>query len=1634
MTPQPHTLSPLFEFYRENWLDLRRRTISQLPPELQIIGYGLLKLNASGESIQDYQLANGTQRRAAYAFAQLSAAQREQVLTAVLPQYAPYAHAAWELQRQLPYQIYPRRAFRAPQRSSAALDRQTYWLNRVAHFLNGYDLTVSQLALLAGHEPQLQWAAEEVGLLLATAIDSGGEVGEQVFDTLVNIALDREPAGQFGRYIIIALLTASRPRGWEVVEQLLLAAQREEGLRQAIVEYIDLAHPTAFRRMVQLIVEHNLVRFNSIVRAVDVWFDFGFTVEDTGSVRRILSEFNTFLQDQTACAAALSGDDPQGIYLALCAQGFQDIDPVVPQAARLCQHDKREIRFMASRFLSRVRESAADEVLLPIVADPDLHLAVTALEGFNGRVYHPALFAQLETAVPHFPPQPKTLPALVWPWLTPKVDRSQIGRLMVQTGIRPSERLLPYLSIMDSVTRRQTLEALQKTGFGSPESRQALLDMLGDKSRDVRASAFQYVQELRLSPGEAATLEEFLTRKAADLRRGVLQILLNQTDKDALASADRLLKSAHELQRQAGLELLREMMWADRQVKECQQRLGIVQAGDVGSSRSEKAAAQTILAQPAELPTLDNGLGLFDPANLTRPQTPKTHNEISHSSKFWQRKKQNTAVAILESLRDTIAPYAETPAHYTTFWGQEKDELLGMLSGSLGVMDRRNTDAGKVVLPFSEVWRTWWETSPFRDDGGFGLLQTLAAIWHWGYLGIEYRWQTELNKELFGDVYAASKNYSAFLLREIIGWLILQYPPPDAVSYLLDATEHTFVLLKQRGVERGNWPQAHSSGWGGVIEWYRAVLPGEWADADYVRYFRLLLWFAKQDGERFTEYGHFRPPLDILIHAYHAGGATDADVIDHLIGQRIVTNYGNAFHDLRQVSGRKPQPTPLFQSIPDQALQANVQRIRERILEIELRRGEMPTAASDPALALRYAGDGRTLLALLTALGKESVARGWTWTSDRTSKQYVYSHLIRTTFPGEADTPEAFSAQAKPLKLTPKRWVEIAFFVPQWAQHIETVLGWPLFAEAIWWFHAHTKDQSWHVDQELRAQWASEISQRTPLTANELLEGAVDVAWFWRVYDEIGDERWWLLDNAAKYASGGNGHVRARLFANAMLGRVEQAELSSRMLQKRYQDGARALGLLPLPAGDGRESELLSRYLTLQEFVRTGRKFGSQRRANEKLAAQIGMENLARTAGYADPQRLEWAMEREAVADLANGPVAVTVEDVTVTLSIDFLSQPQIEVERNGRPLKSLPPKLKKNPDIQTLTDRKQAIKRQATRMRQSLEQAMCRGDWFTAVELQSMLTHPVLKPMLMDLLFIGEELIGFPTANGLQLEGMAGHMQVIPDNARLRLVHPYDLWQTGEWHRWQHDCFRRERIQPFKQLFRELYVLTPAERDTRLFSLRYAGQQVQPRQAVALLGARNWVVHYEEGVTRTFHEAQITATFTVDVGFLTPADVGLTTLNQVIFTWRGEWQALPLETIPPRIFSEVMRDLDLVVSVAHAGGVDPEATASTTEMRGNLVRETADLLKLSNVQVIEKLVLIEGKLNNYSIHLGSGVVHQRPGNYVCIVPVHAQQRGRIFLPFVDDDPKTAEIIAKMILLARDDKIKDPTILQQIRR
>jgi hypothetical protein len=281
-------------------------------------------------------------------------------------------------------------------------------------------------------------------------------------------------------------------------------------------------------------------------------------------------------------------------------------------------------------------------------------------------------------------------------------------------------------------------------------------------------------------------------------------------------------------------------------------------------------------------------------------------------------------------------------------------------------------------------------------------------------------------------------------------------------------------------------------------------------------------------------------------------------------------------------------------------------------------------------------------------------------------------------------------------------------------------------------------------------------------------------------------------------------------------------------------------------------------------------------------------------------------------------------------------------------------------------------------------------------------------------------------------LRDHAGAAYVLGNGEEVRIAHPVDLFGRGDWSAWQRECLVAERVQPFKQLFRELYPITDAERGTQC-TRRYAGHQVNPRQALALLGGRGWVARPEEGVSRTFHEAGLTARLGFQEAFYTPADIEGLTLEDVVFTAKGEWKELALDTIPPHLFSEAMRDLDLVVSVAHRGGVDPEATASTVEMRAELVRQTCELLGLDNVTMQSHHAVIRGTLGEYSIHLGSAVAMVLPGTALPIVAVHSQHRGRLFLPFADDDPRTAEVLSKVLLLARDKEIRDPNILEWIR-
>ena len=84
-----------------------------------------------------------------------------------------------------------------------------------------------------------------------------------------------------------------------------------------------------------------------------------------------------------------------------------------------------------------------------------------------------------------------------------------------------------------------------------------------------------------------------------------------------------------------------------------------------------------------------------------------------------------------------------------------------------------------------------------------------------------------------------------------------------------------------------------------------------------------------------------------------------------------------------------------------------------------------------------------------------------------------------------------------------------------------------------------------------------------------------------------------------------------------------------------------------------------------------------------------------------------------------------------------------------------------------------------------------------------------------------------------------------------------------------------------------------------------------------------------------------------------------------------------------------------------------------------------------------DKSLVVRGSLGTYKIHLGSSNIQMEPNNqYLCIVPDRgsaARETEKLFLPF-DGDRTLSVILSKAFLLAEDNKIKDQTILNQIRR
>jgi Domain of unknown function (DUF4132) len=283
----------------------------------------------------------------------------------------------------------------------------------------------------------------------------------------------------------------------------------------------------------------------------------------------------------------------------------------------------------------------------------------------------------------------------------------------------------------------------------------------------------------------------------------------------------------------------------------------------------------------------------------------------------------------------------------------------------------------------------------------------------------------------------------------------------------------------------------------------------------------------------------------------------------------------------------------------------------------------------------------------------------------------------------------------------------------------------------------------------------------------------------------------------------------------------------------------------------------------------------------------------------------------------------------------------------------------------------------------------------------------------------------------------------------------------------WRARLLERELQQPLKQAFREVYLVAPAEEQTRIYSNRFAGHVLRYPQTYALLKERGWSGNalgpWDGGqsatVRREFRTAGLRAEFYLEVveteapGLLAE----LATTDQVRFYPLSERapEPVPLTEVPAAVFSEAMRDVDLFVGVSSIAA-DPlwfdrgveryndywyetsfgDLSASAQTRRAVLSEIVPKLTIADRCDVEERFLRVRGDLKTYRIHLGSANILMEPNDqYLCIVPAptSAQKlRGRLFLPFADDHRLTV-ILSKAFLLAADTKIRDETILRQIR-
>lgn len=455
--------------------------------------------------------------------------------------------------------------------------------------------------------------------------------------------------------------------------------------------------------------------------------------------------------------------------------------------------------------------------------------------------------------------------------------------------------------------------------------------------------------------------------------------------------------------------------------------------------------------------------------------------------------------------------------------------------------------------------------------------------------------------------------------------------------------------------------------------------------------------------------------------------------------------------------------------------------------------------------------------------------------------------------------------------------------------------------------------------------------------------------------------------------------------------------------------------------------------------------------------------------------------------DISVGRYGLNPEGVVETTIADFRAVIRLSDDKpvvvawhnaDGKLLKSPPAHIRKEfaKEVRSVASLKSEIEQAhfANRVRLELSfispRSMPLAHWR-----EYFVDHPLLG-------FLGRRLIWvFSSGQGGEQSGMwsgtdvrdsSGKPLALDSRATVRLWHPLAS-EKVEVQQWREHMFAAKIRQPFRQAFREFYEATN-ERQTGMYSNRFAGVLMRQHQLASLCRARGWEYRlmgtgFDGGnvPTRRLPQWNMHVEFYVDLppdrnpslrqsglGEQSGAGINLFVGSDQVRFYRDR-KEIAIAEVPAIVYSEIMRDVDLFTSVCAVGedetwtdqgdrgvGVlaerfDLQKTSAVTALRADMLARVLPRTTIADrCRINENFLEVRGQLGTYRIELGwsGAALITDSGIRWLKIPQKLLDAVPLDVPdvLIELDHRTETILRKAHVLADDWKIDSPELVRQL--